>query len=241
MIEENEILDKLKLVEVRTGKDRTIKSYVLRNNLLSEEGREIVLSTFPEFGVFFDKEKKLSSQYLFNNDLPLILEIGFGMGASTQIVAEQNPDTNYLGLEVYLEGVVRLLRDSKRRELKNLKIMRFNAVDVLQTMVEDNSIDGFHIFFPDPWPKKKHHKRRLIQPEFVSLLERKLKKGGYIYLATDWQEYADWMLEVLSQEPLLYNRYESVAPPQAWRPMTKFERKGLDKDYKINEIIFEKN
>ncbi|NLZ67733.1 MAG: tRNA (guanosine(46)-N7)-methyltransferase TrmB, partial [Spirochaetales bacterium] len=123
MIEENEILEKLKLVEVRTGKDRTIKSYVLRNNLLSEEGREIVLSTFPEFGVFFDKDKKLSSQCLFNNDLPLILEIGFGMGASTQIVAEQNPDTNYLGLEVYLEGVVRLLRDSKRRELKNLKIM----------------------------------------------------------------------------------------------------------------------
>ncbi len=237
---DEELLEKLKIVEVRTGRDRTIKSYVLRNNLLSDEQRAIVLDTFPKYGVFFDKEKKLSSKYLFDNENPLIIEIGFGMGASTQIVAQDNPDTNYLGLEVYLEGVVRLLRDINRRELNNLKVMRFNAVDVLENMVDDNSLDGFHIFFPDPWPKKKHHKRRLIQPPFVNLLARKLKKGGYIYLATDWQEYADSMLEVLSGEPLLKNRYDGFATAQEWRPMTKFEKKGLDKDYKINEVLFEK-
>lgn len=240
MMSNEELLERLKIVEVRTGKDRTIKSYVLRNNLLSDEQREIVLNTFPKYGVFYDNEQKLSSEYLFNNDKPLIIEIGFGMGASTQIVAEENPDTNYLGLEVYLEGVVRLLRDTDRRGLDNLKVMRFNAVDVLENMVADCSIDGFHIFFPDPWPKKKHHKRRLIQPPFINLLSRKLKKGGYIYLATDWQEYADQMLEVLSGEPLLKNKYEGFADPQSWRPMTKFEKKGLDKDYKINEVMFER-
>jgi Predicted S-adenosylmethionine-dependent methyltransferase len=119
--------------------------------------------------------------------------------------------------------------------------MRFNAVDVLENMVEDGSVDAFHIFFPDPWPKKRHHKRRLIQPEFVSLLARKLRKDGYIYLATDWEEYAEWMKEVLNGEPLLYDPNEGKGGERpSWRPITKFERKGLDKDYVINDIIYKR-
>ena len=124
--------------------------------------------------------------------------------------------------------------------MDNIKLMRFNAVDVLEHMIPDSSIDGFHIFFPDPWPKKKHHKRRLIQKDFVNLLSRKLKKGGYIYLVTDWEEYAEWMLDILSQESLIENAYDSYAEPRSWRPRTKFEQKGLDKAYKINELWFVK-
>ena len=105
-------------------------------------------------------------------------------------------------------------------------------------MIPDSSVSGFHIFFPDPWPKKRHHKRRLIQPDFVHLLASKLRKDGYIYCVTDWEEYAQWMLEVLSGEALLVNPYDGFCPPVAWRPMTKFEKKGLDKDYRINELWF---
>ncbi len=236
---EADILKAVSNVEVRTGKERTIKSYALRNNVLDEAEKDIVLQNYEKYCVTFSDEMR-SPESLFEDDKPVVIEIGFGMGASTQIIAEERPEFNYLGLEVYLKGFVKLLRDISRKELSNIKLMRFNAVDVLEHMIPDSSIAGFHIFFPDPWPKKKHHKRRLIQPDFVNLLARKLKKGGYLYLATDWQEYADWMLEMITPEPLLVNPYEGFAPPREWRPRTKFEQKGLDKDYTINEVWFER-
>lgn len=235
---DEEIIKKISEVEVRTGSERTIKSYALRNNVMDEDEQRLLLSFFPHYGVVFDSSCSFDWQTLFGNRNPVVIEIGFGMGATTEIIAEENPGVNYLGLEVYLKGFIRLLRSAGQQTLENLRLMRFNAVDVLEHMVPDGSVDGFHIFFPDPWPKKRHHKRRLIQSPFVSLLARKLKKGGYIYLATDWQEYADWMLSVLSSEPLLENKYEGFAPPMPWRPRTKFEQKGLDKDYKINEVYF---
>ena len=235
-----EIFNNLEKIEIREGKERTIKSYVLRNNVLSDEQKEIVANNANKYCVFF-KDEFIKPETLFSDqNKSVIVEIGFGMGASTQIIAKERSEYNYLCLEVYLQGFVKLLRDVANLNLDNIRLMRFNAVDVLSHMIPDNSIEGFHIFFPDPWPKKKHHKRRLIQSDFVSLLSRKLKKGGYIYLATDWEEYAEWMKEVLSNEESLENPYNGYATPISWRPETKFERKGLEKDYKINELWFVK-
>ena len=155
-------------------------------------------------------------------------------------IAKNRSDANFLGLEVYLDGVVKILKRIKEMELSNLKVMRFNAVDVLNNLVEDESIDGFHIFFPDPWMKKKHHKRRLMQPSFINLLVSKLKKGGYIYFVTDWVEYADEVLSYFSQTESLYNPYRGFAPHIQWRPETKFERKGIEKEHEVRELWVEK-
>ena len=235
---ENEIIEAVSRVEVRTGAQRTIKSYALRSNRLDDEQRRIVLDNYERYCVTFQDGPADPAGFFTDPSKPVIVEIGFGMGTSTQVIARERDQFNYLCLEVYLVGFVKLLRDISRLGLDNIRLMRFNAVDVLERMIPDSSIAGFHIFFPDPWPKKRHHKRRLIQPDFVHLLASKLKKDGYIYCVTDWEEYAQWMLEVLSGEALLVNPYDGFCPPVAWRPMTKFEKKGLDKDYRINELWF---
>ena len=177
---------------------------------------------------------------IFGNKNPVIIEIGFGMGESTLKIAKANPDKNYIGIEVFLYGFSKLLANASKENVTNLKLMRFDAVQVLQDMVPDNSVDGFHVFFPDPWPKKRHHKKRLIQVPFATLLSSKLKKGGYIYCVTDWEEYAEQMLSVFDSVESLTNPYGGFAPALEWRPETGFERKGLDKDYKINEVWVEK-
>lgn len=235
---ENEIIEAVSRVEVRTGAQRTIKSYALRSNRLDDEQRRIVLDNYERYCVTFQDGPADPAGFFTDPSKPVIVEIGFGMGTSTQVIARERDQFNYLCLEVYLVGFVKLLRDISRLGLDNIRLMRFNAVDVLERMIPDSSIAGFHIFFPDPWPKKRHHKRRLIQPDFVHLLASKLRKDGYIYCVTDWEEYAQWMLEVLSGEALLENPYDGFCPPVAWRPMTKFEKKGLDKDYRINELWF---
>lgn len=235
---EIEIIEAVSRVEVRTGAQRTIKSYALRSNRLDDEQRRIVLDNYERYCVTFQDGPADPAGFFTDPSKPVIVEIGFGMGTSTQVIARERDQFNYLCLEVYLVGFVKLLRDISRLGLDNIRLMRFNAVDVLERMIPDSSIAGFHIFFPDPWPKKRHHKRRLIQPDFVHLLASKLRKDGYIYCVTDWEEYAQWMLEVLSGEALLVNPYDGFCPPVAWRPMTKFEKKGLDKDYRINELWF---
>lgn len=235
---ENEIIEAVSRVEVRTGAQRTIKSYALRSNRLDDEQRRIVLDNYERYCVTFQDGPADPAGFFTDPSKPVIVEIGFGMGTSTQVIARERDQYNYLCLEVYLVGFVKLLRDISRLCLDNIRLMRFNAVDVLERMIPDSSVSGFHIFFPDPWPKKRHHKRRLIQPDFVHLLASKLRKDGYIYCVTDWEEYAQWMLEVLSGEALLVNPYDGFCPPVAWRPMTKFEKKGLDKDYRINELWF---
>lgn len=235
---ENEIIEAVSRVEVRTGAQRTIKSYALRSNRLDDEQRRIVLDNYERYCVTFQDGPADPAGLFADPSKPVIVEIGFGMGTSTQVIARERDQFNYLCLEVYLVGFVKLLRDISRLGLDNIRLMRFNAVDVLERMIPDSSVSGFHIFFPDPWPKKRHHKRRLIQPDFVHLLASKLRKDGYIYCVTDWEEYAQWMLEVLSGEALLVNPYDGFCPPVDWRPMTKFEKKGLDKDYRINELWF---
>ena len=239
-MEKEEIYKNINDIEIRQGIMRGIKSYVIRNNVLDDNQKKSVAAYFSEYAVTFKDEFVAPGSLFSDPNKPVIIEIGFGMGTSTEIIARERKDYNYLCLEVYLQGFVRLLKAVGEEKMDNIKLMRFNAVDVLEHMIPDSSIDGFHIFFPDPWPKKKHHKRRLIQKDFVNLLSRKLKKGGYIYLVTDWEEYAEWMLDILSQESLIENAYDSYAEPRSWRPRTKFEQKGLDKAYKINELWFVK-
>lgn len=239
-MEKEEIYKNINDIEIRQGIMRGIKSYVIRNNVLDDNQKKSVEAYFSEYAVTFKDEFVAPGSLFSDPNKPVIIEIGFGMGTSTEIIARERKDYNYLCLEVYLQGFVRLLKAVGEEKMDNIKLMRFNAVDVLEHMIPDSSIDGFHIFFPDPWPKKKHHKRRLIQKDFVNLLSRKLKKGGYIYLVTDWEEYAEWMLDILSQESLIENAYDSYAEPRSWRPRTKFEQKGLDKAYKINELWFVK-
>ncbi len=170
----------------------------------------------------------------------LIIEIGFGMGDATYRIALENPDKEYLGIEVYKPGIGKLLDRIEKEEIKNLKVIEHDAVEVLKHMIKDDSVGGFHIFFPDPWPKKKHHKRRIIQRDFLELLASKLKKGGYVYAVTDWENYAEHMLETFRSQTVLKNRYEDFAEPQEWRPFTKFERKGKAKSHKIFELLYEK-
>ncbi|MCR4676731.1 MAG: tRNA (guanosine(46)-N7)-methyltransferase TrmB [Sphaerochaetaceae bacterium] len=212
----------------------------MRGQKLRDFQIEALKEHFDEYCLVFDENSKLDFKKIFGNSNPVIIEIGFGMGYTTEQIALEHPEVNYLGIEVFLYGFSKLLAHVADRKINNLRLMRFDAKEVLEDMVEENSVDGFHIFFPDPWPKKRHHKKRLIQDEFASLLASRLKKGGYIYCATDWQEYADQMLEVFSRTPGLRNPYEGFAEHVKWRPETGFERKGLDAQRSISEVWFEK-
>jgi tRNA (guanine-N7-)-methyltransferase len=177
---------------------------------------------------------------LFGSPNPVTVEIGFGMGVATARIAQDHGDKNYLGIEVHRPGIGRLLWEIENRGLSNIRIIEYDAVDVLEKMIPPASLEAFHIFFPDPWPKKRHHKRRLITRPFTELLAGKLRPGGYVYMVTDWAEYGDWALAELSATAGLRNSYEGFAPPQEWRPETKFERKGIDKQHEVRELFFVK-
>ena len=163
------------------------------------------------------------------------------MGTATAQIAAEHPDINYIGIEVHTPGVGRLLGEIRNRDLKNLYIIEHDALEVLETMVVDGSVNGFHIFFPDPWQKKRHYKRRMIQRPRTDLLASKLAPEGYLYFVTDWQAYADSAIEELTQTPGLHNKFDGFAPHQEWRPQTKFERKGLEQGRVINELYFVKD
>jgi tRNA (guanine-N7-)-methyltransferase len=216
-------------------RDRHIKSYVLRAGRMSEAQRRSHETLAPLFCLPFENRPRKCAD-AFGTDHPLIIEIGFGMGIATALIAEKNPGTNYLGLEVHRPGIGRLLWEIENRGLKNIRIIEHDAVEVLETMIPPAAVDGFHIFFPDPWPKKRHHKRRLITRPFTDTLAEKLRPGGYVYMVTDWENYADWALAELSATPGLSNPHGGFAPPQDWRPQTKFEEKGLAKDHRVREL-----
>ncbi|MBR5933281.1 MAG: tRNA (guanosine(46)-N7)-methyltransferase TrmB [Treponema sp.] len=218
---------------------RTIKTYVLRQGRLTAAQQRDYNELSGTYCIPFE-EKIIDFNKVFGNSNPVVIEIGFGMGAATVQIAEEHPDINYLGIEVHTPGVGAVLGEIKRRNLSNLYIVQHDALDVLEFMVSDQSVSGFHIFFADPWPKKKHHKRRLVQRPRTDLFTQKLVKGGYVYFVTDWQEYADFALEELTATQGLKNRYEGFAEHQSWRPQTKFEKKGINADRKINELFFEK-
>lgn len=168
----------------------------------------------------------------------MIVEIGFGMGAATALIAQANPERNYLGLEVHRPGIGRLLWEIERRGLSNIRIIEHDAVEVMEGMIAPASLEGIHLFFPDPWPKKRHHKRRLIRRPFTDTLAERLRPGGYLYMVTDWEDYALWALSELSAAGSLENPYGGFAPPRDWRPETEFERKGLDKRHEVRELYF---
>ena len=193
---------------------------------------------FHRYGLKLDEIKSLDLAQYFGNENPVCMEIGFGMGTATSIIAEQNPGVNYLGIEVHRPGIGRLLWEIEQRELNNIRIVEGDAVEFLKTIIKDSSISAFHIFFPDPWPKKRHHKRRLITRPFTELLAVKLMPGGYICMTSDWADYADWALRELSATPGLANRYDGFAEAQSWRPKTEFERKGIKKKHEIRELVF---
>ncbi|MES2990487.1 MAG: tRNA (guanosine(46)-N7)-methyltransferase TrmB [Pseudomonadota bacterium] len=176
----------------------------------------------------------------FGRRAPLVLEIGFGMGDATAAIAQALPGTDFVGVEVHTPGVGALLKQIGERGLTNLRLIQHDAVDVLQQMIAPGSLAGVHVFFPDPWHKKKHNKRRLIQAEFVALLASRLAPGGYLHCATDWQPYAEQMLAVLSAEPALRNTAEGYAPKPDYRPLTKFENRGLKLGHGVWDLVFTK-
>jgi len=192
----------------------------------------------PRFIVPFAVDSPLDYGRLFGRVAPTIVEIGFGMGESTAAIAAMLPDKNFIGIEVHTPGVGALLKLIGQQELTNLQIIQHDAVEVLTQMIPDRSLAGLHIFFPDPWPKKRHHKRRLIQPELVKLLVQKLAADGYIHLATDWEDYAHHMLAVLQSEPGLTNTAKDFAARPAYRGTSGFERKGLAKGHGVWDLLF---
>jgi tRNA (guanine-N7-)-methyltransferase len=216
---------------------RAIRSFVLRQGRLTPAQQRAVETLLPVYGVSYAAES-LDLEHAFGRQAPKILEIGFGMGAATAQIAAANPDKDYLGIEVHTPGVGNLLKLMEEQELTNLRVIQHDAVEVLRHMIADASLDGVHIFFPDPWPKKRHHKRRLLQAEFVALLCSKLKPGGYLHFATDWEEYAQWTLEVLRAEPKLANTVADYAPRPEYRPLTKFEQRGLNLGHGVWDLIF---
>ena len=212
---------------------RSIKTFVLRTGRMTEGQKRNYEAFYHKWCIPYT-ETIIGLKALFQNDNPVIIEIGFGMGTATAQIAEDNPDKNYLGIEVFKAGVGKLLGEIEEKKLNNLRIIEHDAIEVLENMIDDESIDGFHIFFPDPWQKKRNHKRRLVRRPRTDLLSKKLKKGGYIYMVTDWENYAEDAFEQLSETPNLKSKYEKFAPSQSWRPTTKFEKKGLKKEFYLS-------
>ena len=193
----------------------------------------------PRWGIPY-QESLLDLDAAFGRSAQKILEIGFGMGDSTATIAAAHPQNDYLGIEVHGPGVGSLLNQIEALGLTNLRVIQHDAVEVLKHMIAPNSLDGVHIFFPDPWHKKRHHKRRLIQPELVALLCEKLKSGGYLHAATDWQEYAAHILAVLTDETRLANTAADYALKPDYRPLTKFEQRGINLGHGVWDIVFRK-
>ncbi|MBQ0943871.1 tRNA (guanosine(46)-N7)-methyltransferase TrmB [Ideonella sp. 4Y16] len=216
---------------------RGIRSYVLRAGRMGTGQQRALEELGPRFVLPFTGQPADWSA-AFGREAPRVLEIGFGMGAATAQIAAARPDTDFIGIEVHTPGVGALLKRIGEEGLTNLRILQHDAVQVLEQMVAPDSLAGVHIFFPDPWHKKKHHKRRLIQAPLVALLASRLAPGGVLHCATDWQPYAEQMLEVLSAEPRLVNTADGYAPRPDYRPLTKFEARGLRLGHGVWDLLF---
>ena len=225
----------------REEQRRAIRSFVLRQGRVSDAQRRAVDQLLPRFGIPF-QNAPLDLDRLFGRNAPKILEIGFGMGETTAAIAQAHPENDYLGLEVHTPGVGALLKRIAELGLSNVRLIQHDAVEVLQHMIEPATLDGVHIFFPDPWPKKRHHKRRLIQAPFLALLALRMKAGAILHLATDWEDYALQMLEVLRAEPALRNEHagDGFSKSPDTRPETKFEARGLRLGHSVWDLVFTK-
>ena len=222
-----------------SGQRRGIKSFVLRQGHMTAAQQRAIDENWPQFGLDF-QAAAVDLNAAFSRDNPKILEIGFGMGTATAEIARRLPEKDFLAIDVHGPGVGNLLKLIAENQIINIRVMRHDAVEVVESMLGEGSLDGIHIFFPDPWHKKRHNKRRLIQTPFVAKLLPKLKSGGYIHLATDWQEYAEQMLEVLSGFAELKNTAADYAPTPSYRPETKFEARGKRLGHGVWDLVFEK-
>jgi tRNA (guanine-N7-)-methyltransferase len=220
-----------------TAEHRHIRSFVLRQGRVSNAQQRAHESLLPVYGIPYAPQL-VDLGTAFGRTAPKILEIGFGMGETTATIAAAHPENDYLGIEVHTPGVGSLLKELGEQQLANVRIIQHDAVEVLQNMIAPETFDGAHIFFPDPWPKKRHHKRRLIQPPLIALLAGRLKPGAYLHAATDWQEYAEQILDVFGREVQLQNSADGFAPRPDYRPQTKFETRGLKLGHGVWDIIF---
>lgn len=216
-----------------------IRSYVLRQGRMTDGQVKAYETLYPIHGLEY-KAEKIDFNSLFPGYSNFILEIGFGMGQATADIAEVLTDSAFLGVEVHQPGVGALLKLIDDKDLSNIKVIRHDAVDVLEHMIPDESLDGVHVFFPDPWRKKRHHKRRIVRPEIMDLLVPKIKTGGYFYTVTDWEDYAFHMLEVLENTKGLVNTSNEFSDPPSWRPITKYERRGINKSHKVWNLMYQK-
>ena len=216
---------------------RPIRSFVLRAGRMGPGQQRALQELGPKFLLPF-QAAPLDFEALFGRRAPLILEIGFGMGDATAQVAAAQPQHDFIGIEVHAPGVGALLKRIGEQQLQNLRLIQHDAVEVLERMIPPDTLSGVHLWFPDPWHKKRHHKRRLVQPDWVARLATRLAPGGYLHCATDWQPYAEQMLQVLSQEPRLLNTADGYAPRPPWRPQTKFETRGLKLGHGVWDLVF---
>ncbi|HBR98691.1 MAG TPA: tRNA (guanosine(46)-N7)-methyltransferase TrmB [Gammaproteobacteria bacterium] len=220
---------------------QSIRSFVVRSGRTTPSQKRSLERFWPQYGISY-QTTPIAWEAQFGRPAPLWLEIGFGNGVQTASLAAMRPELNILGIEIHLPGVGHLLKLAAEQELNNIRLLRHDAVDVLNDCVSDNSLDRVLLFFPDPWPKKRHHKRRIVQAGFVNLVAQKLRPGGHFHLATDWEPYAEWMLEALSANPDLSNTSASndfVNPPD-YRTQTKFEKRGRQKGHGVWDLLFKK-
>jgi len=220
---------------------RRIRSFVRRQGRLTK-GQQLALDQYwPEMGVEFQPEP-LNLTRLFGRDAPVVLEIGFGMGASLVTMAQNNPQQNFLGIEVHAPGVGACLASAKEANVENLRVMCHDAVEVLEKMIPDNSLRMVQLFFPDPWHKARHNKRRIVQTPFAELVMRKLKLGGVFHMATDWEAYAEHMLEVMNSIDGYKNQSatQDYVPRPETRPLTKFEQRGQRLGHGVWDLMFER-
>ena len=213
--------------------NKEIRSYVLRQGRTTPSQKLSLEKLLPIFGITFS-DQTLDPKAIFGRIAPLVLEIGSGMGETTAEIARQNPGTDFIAIEVHGPGVGSLLKRIEALELKNLRVIRHDAAEVLERMIPEGSLAGIHLFFPDPWPKKRHHKRRLVQPPFAALAARKLAPGGHFHAATDWPEYAAQIEEVFSSSSF----FEKDLQERKGRPVTKFERRGIGLGHPVRDLLF---
>jgi len=218
-----------------------IRSFALRRGRVTQAQRRAREEILPRLAIAY-RPAPLDLDAAFGRRAPTVLEIGFGMGETTAAIAQARPDLNFLGVEVFAAGVGALARRADQLGLANLRIVQHDAVEVVRDMIAAGALAGVHVFFPDPWPKARHHKRRLIAPAFVALLASRIAPGGCLHCATDWEHYAQQMLEVLSAEPLLANLHPGYAPapanPLAARPTTKFHARGERLGHGVWDLVF---
>lgn len=219
--------------------DNGIRTYVLRQGRMTDAQKRAFEGEARRFLLDYEG-RPLEYGRVFGREAPVILEIGFGMGLATWQIALARPEENFLGIEVHRPGVGKLLTELEARGIENLRLVNHDAVEVLERSIPEASLAGIHLFYPDPWPKKRHHKRRMVRPGLAELMASRLASGGYFYFVTDIEEYAESALGVLSAVPGLRNRYEGYAEPQAWRPETKFEARASAEGRGHRELLFER-